>query len=142
MPLLRFLFGHGWWVLYHLFFYLTLLLTVVLTLIIFGQELKRPGEPPDLPSPGSMMVFMIGLGLGFVTLLDAAIFSRVLPWPWYGKLALILGLPLVVCVVIFPLNNMLAIRQSRPAFWANVAVSVTVVLLNLTLLYRASARQP
>src|SRR4029079_1687883 len=83
MPILRFFFGHGWWILWHVSFYLILLISVVMILEIFGQELKRAGEPPDAPSPGSFMVFMIGVGLAFVTLVDASIFAAKLQTAWY-----------------------------------------------------------
>jgi hypothetical protein len=139
MTLLRFFFGHGWWVLYHVFFYLTLLVCVALTLAIFAQDLKAPGEQPDTPSPGSILVFMIGLGLAFLTLVDAAIFIRHLRWPWYARLALVVALPAAVCVIMFPLNNLLATRQSRPVFYANLAASCAIALGNLALLYQANS---
>ena len=134
MPVLRFLFGHGWWILWHISFYVILLISVVLTLAIFGQELKRPGEPRDTPSPGSIMVFMIGLGLALVTLVDASIFATHIRTTWYWRTAIIIGLPLLVCLTSFPLNMMLATRQSHPAFWANVTMSAMVTLGNLWLL--------
>ena len=43
--MIRFLFGAGWWILWHLAFYAVVLVCVVLTLAIFGQELKAPGSP-------------------------------------------------------------------------------------------------
>jgi hypothetical protein len=139
MPILRFFFGHGWWILWHVSFYLILLISVVMILAIFGQELKRAGETPDTPSPGSFMVFMIGVGLAFVTLVDASIFAAKLQTAWYWRAALIIGLPLIVCVVSFPLNMALATRQSYPAFWANVVVSASAIVGNLWLLWAANS---
>ena len=139
MSPVRFFFGHGWWVFYHLSFYAILLVTVALTLAIFAQDLKPPGAQPDPPSPASIMVFAIGLGLALVTFVDAAVFSRTLTWPWYGRLALILALTAVVCAVTFPLNSALATRQDRPAFYANLAASVAITLANLALLYHANS---
>jgi hypothetical protein len=139
MPILRFFFGHGWWILWHVCFYLILLISVVMILAIFGQELKRSGETPDTPSPGSFMVVMIGLGLALVTLVDASIFAARLQTMWYWRVALIIGLPLIVCVISFPFNLALATRQSYPAFWANLIVSASVILGNLWLLWAANA---
>lgn len=138
MPILRFLFGHGWWILWHVSFYLILLISVVLILAIFGQELKRAGQPPDTPSPGSFLVVMIGCGLALVTLVDASIFAAKVPIAWHWRVALIIGLPLGVCLVSFPLNLALATRQNHPAFWANVAVAASVILGNLWLLWSAN----
>ena len=39
----------------------------LLILLMFGQELKEPGQRPDTPSPGSALVFMVGLSLALVT---------------------------------------------------------------------------
>jgi hypothetical protein len=44
---MRFLFGAGWWIPWHLAFYAVVLVCVVLTLGIFGQALKAPGQKPD-----------------------------------------------------------------------------------------------
>jgi uncharacterized membrane protein len=138
MPILRFFFGHGWWILWHVCFYLVLLISVVMILAIFGQELKRSGETPDTPSPGSFMVFMIGVGLAFVTLVDASIFAAKLQTAWYWRAARIVGLPLIVCVASFPLNMALATRQNYSMFSANVLVSASVILGNLWLLWAAN----
>ncbi|MBA3274074.1 MAG: hypothetical protein H0T11_09415 [Chthoniobacterales bacterium] len=142
MQLLRFLFGHGWWIAWHLGFWIILLLSVGLTLLIFGLELKPAGVQSDTPSPGSFMVVMIGLGLALVTLIDASILAGVRPWPWYGRVAMILGLPLLVGIVSFPLNFALATDQHRPIWWANVAVSAAVIVLNLWMLWRIESPTP
>ena len=40
--ILRWLFGSGWWILWHLAFWGAVLLFVAGTLAIFGQDLKAP----------------------------------------------------------------------------------------------------
>jgi len=138
MALLRFFFGHGWWVLWYLAFHLIMLVGVVMTLVIFAQELKPPGEKPALASLGSMLVFMIGLSLAGVTLVNAGIWSGMTTsWPWYAKGLFAIAIAGVVAAVSLPLNNWLAINQSYPSFWANVAVAAIVAVGNLVLLWTA-----
>ena len=142
MSIVRFFFGHGWWILWYLAFYAILLISVVLPLFMFGSEVKPAGVEPSLASPASIMVFMIGLGLMFVTLVNLCIFSAIsLTWPWYGKAALIILVPIAIGVVAFPLNGRLATQQSYPSLYANIAVSVIVIFANLVVLYRATAER-
>ena len=141
MTVIRFLFGQGWWILWHLSFYFILLVSVVMILLIFGQELKRVGEQPDTPSPGSALVFMVGLGLAFVTLVDASILAVRMDAAWYWRVAMVVGLTALVCVVSFPLNTRLATQQRHAAFWANVAVALAVTAGNLALLWCANGRR-
>src|SRR5687767_14106918 len=104
MAILRFFFGSGWWVLWYLAFYAVLLVFVVMCLVIFGQEARPAGEKPNLPSPGSIMVFMITLGLGAVTLANGLLLARVLALPWYVALLVPLMLTGLVLGVGLPLN--------------------------------------
>ena len=138
MSVIRFLFGHGWWVLWYLAFYGILLISVAFTLLIFGQELKPAGVEPDTPSPGSILVFAIGLGLAAVTLVNAAVFAGLaFSGPWYGRAGLVVGLPVVVLAVGLPINNRLATQQNHASFWANVALAVVVIVGNLAMLWYA-----
>lgn len=141
MPPIRFLFGHGWWILWHLSFYLVLLVSVVLVLLMFGQELKQRGQQPDTPSPGSFLVFMVGSGLALVTLVNASIFAARTDTTWYWRAAVIVALPALVCVLTLPLNSRLATEQSRPVFWANVCAALAITVGNLSLLWLANGRR-
>src|SRR5688572_3519364 len=85
MPIVRFLFGHGWWVVWHVAFYLILLISVVMILAIFATELKPAGEKPATPSPGSLMVVLVAIGLGFVTLIDVLMLGPALNTSWFVK---------------------------------------------------------
>lgn len=135
MPILRFFFGHGWWILWYLAFHLMMLIGVVMTLAIFAQELKRAGERPATPSPGSFMVFMIGVSLIGVTLVNASLWAGLeTQWRWYAKVGFAIGLAIAVGVVTFPLNNSLAVDQSYASFWGNVAASVIVIAGNLMMM--------
>jgi hypothetical protein len=139
MSILRFFFGHGWWILWYLAFHLIMLIGVVMTLAIFAQELKRAGEKPATASPGSFMVFLIGLSLISVTLVNASLWTGLeTRWPWYAKAGFSIALATLVGMVIFPLNNSLAIDQSYPSFWGNVAVCVVVVAGNLIMMRAVS----
>jgi hypothetical protein len=136
--ILRFVFGHGWWILWYLAFYLILLISVVLPLMMFGSEVKPAGVEPNPASPASIMVFMIGLGLMFVTLANLCILAGTsLHWAWYAKAALIILVPIVIGVVAFPLNGRLATQQNYPSLWGNVIVSVTVIVGNLVVMWVA-----
>jgi hypothetical protein len=134
MSIVRFFFGHGWWILWYLAFYLILLISVVLTLAMFGSEVKPAGAAPNTPSPASIMVFLIGLGLIFVTLVNLCIVAASASWSWYGKAALIVLVPIAIGVVAFPLNGRLATEQSYPSLWANLIVSLVVIIGNLLLM--------
>jgi hypothetical protein len=138
----RFLFGSGWWVLWYLGFYAFLLVFVVLFLVVFGQELKAPGEKPDLASPGSMTVFLVAFGLAAVTLANGFLFVRVLAAPMVAKALVPLALAALVLGVGLSLNYRLAVEQSRPAFRANVLYTVTTVAGNLVLMWLARTRRP
>jgi hypothetical protein len=132
---LRFFFGHGWWILWYLAFYLIVLISVVLPLVMFGSEVKPAGVEPNLASPASIMVFMIGLGLMLVSLVNLCILAGTsLNWTWYAKAALILLVPMVIGAVAFPLNGQLATQQSYPSLWGNVILSVVVGVGNLVLM--------
>jgi hypothetical protein len=140
MSVLRFLFGHGWWVLWYLAFYAILLISVVFTLLIFGQELKPRGVGPATPSPASILVFLIGIGLAFVTLANGALYAGLAAdWPWYGRAALVVGLPLAVLAIGLPINGRLASDQSHASFWANVTLAVVVTAINLAMLWHVTS---
>src|SRR5690348_12398415 len=91
MSIFRFLFGHGWWTLWHVAFHLVLLVFVVMILLMFGQDLKPRGAKPDTPSPASIMVLMIALGLGFLTLVDSCLFTYAALMPTWLKIVAPLG---------------------------------------------------
>jgi hypothetical protein len=114
MLIVRFLFGSGWWITWYLAFHAAVALFVVLTLFIFGSEVKPAGQPPDPASPGSMMVFMIMLTLAGLTLVDSILFVRVLAAPGLLKTALVVAATAVVAVAGYKLNADLALAQSRP----------------------------
>jgi hypothetical protein len=135
MGIVRFFFGHGWWILWYLAFYLILLISVVLPLIMFGSEVKPAGVEPNLASPASIMVFMIGLGLIFVTLVNLCIYAGIgLSWLWYANAAIIVLVPIAIGVVVFPLNGRLATDQSYPSLWGNLIVSAVVIVGNLIIM--------
>jgi hypothetical protein len=139
MGIARFFFGHGWWILWYLAFYLILLISVVLPLIMFGSEVKPAGAQPNLASPASIMVFMIGLGLIFVTLVNLCIYAGTgLSWPWYVKAAMIVLAPIAIGVVVFPLNGRLATEQSYPSLWGNLIASAVVIVGNLIVMSAAT----
>jgi hypothetical protein len=140
MLIVRFLFGSGWWITWYLAFHAAVALFVVLTLFIFGSEVKPAGQPPDPASPGSMMVFMIMLTLAGLTLVDSILFVRVLAAPGLLKTALVVAATAVVAVAGYKLNADLALAQSRPALVANIAFAATTVLANLVLLWFAQTR--
>jgi hypothetical protein len=142
MNFVRFIFGHGWWIVWHICFYLILLLTVGLALLMFGQDLKRPGQKPDLPSPASIMVLLIAIGLGFVTLVDLLIFARVVAMPGWVKAVAAILIAAAVVGGMTPLNMLLAERQSVYFFWCNVALSGIVILANLGILWMSETRAP
>jgi hypothetical protein len=141
MNILRFIFGHGWWIAWRAAFYLILLLTVGLTLLLFGQDLKRAGQKPDLPSPASIMVVMIAPGLGLVTLVDLLIFGRIVAMPGWGKVLAAIVCAAAVTAAFFPLNLLLATRQTIYFFWCNAALSGVVILANLGILWMSETRE-
>ena len=128
--------------LWYLAFYAVLLVSVVLILAVFGQELKAPGEKPDLPSPGSMLVFMLAFGLAAVTLANGFVFARVLAAPWLAKALVPLALAALVLGVGLPLNQRLAVEQSRAAFHANLLHAGVTVAGNLVMMWLARTRPP
>ena len=140
MAIVRFLFGSGWWVLWYLAFYAVLLVFVVLFLFVFGQEAKPAGAKPDVPSPASVMVFMIALGLAVVTLANGLLFATALAAPWWVKPLVPLALTAVVLGVGLPLNQRLAVEQSVPALRANVACALVTVAANLVIMWVGRTR--
>ena len=137
---MRFLLGAGWWILWHLAFYTVVLICVVLTLAIFGQDLKAPGQKPDTMSPGSILVFMIALALASLTLVNAALFSLVLAISWPMKTLAVVVLTGIVLGVGLPLNYRLAAEQSPACLYANVAYALIAVVGNLVLMWLARTR--
>ena len=137
---MRFLFGAGWWILWHLAFYAVVLVCVVLTLAIFGQDLKAPGQKPDTMSPGSILVFMIALGLASLTLVNAALFSLALAASWPIKALATVAITGIVLGVGLPLNYRLASEQSTTCLYANAAYAGIVVVGNLVLMWLARTR--
>jgi hypothetical protein len=135
--LMRFLFGAGWWIPWHLAFYAVVLVCVVLTLVMFGQELKAPGQKPDTLSPGSILVFMIALGLAGLTLVNAALFSLTLAASWPMKTLAVVALTGIVLAVGLPLNYRLAAEQSPTCLYANVAYALIAIIGNLVLMWLA-----
>src|SRR4029453_12170329 len=83
---------------------------------------------------------MIAFGLGFVTLVDGLLFARVLAGPLWLRVVLAILSAAAVLVALFPVNILLATRQSRPYFWLNLALSAVLVSANLTMLYYARTR--
>lgn len=140
MTILRFFFGHGWWALWHIAFYLILLISVVLILAMFAQDLKKPGEKPDLPSPASIMVLMIALGLGLVTLVDGMLYARVVAGTWWVKAPAVIGASAAIIVAMGIINMQLATVQSPMSFWLNLIASAAMILANLVLLHFAETR--
>ncbi len=140
MALVRFLFGHGWWILWHLAFYAVLFFFVVLILLIFAQELKSAGQPPDKMSLGSIMIFMVGIGLGIVTLVNMAIYMFSAPYALWMKWLAVIVVPALVMLAVFPLNHLLAEKQSYPVFWMNVVLSLAIVIGNLVLMWKFENR--
>jgi hypothetical protein len=136
----RFFFGSGWWVLWYLAFYAVLLVFVILWLVVFGLEIKPEGARPDLPSPASVMVFMIAFGLAVVTLANGLLFARVLSWPWYAALVVPFGLTALVLGVGLPLNQRLAVEQSVPALLANLLYAAVTVAVNLVMMWLGRTR--
>lgn len=140
MAIVRFLFGSGWWVLWYLAFYAVLLVFVVLFLVLFGQEVKPAGEKPNLPSPASIMVFMIAFGLAAVTLANGLLLARVLAGWWWARLLVPLGLAALVLAVGLPLNQRLAVEQSVPALRANLLYTAITVAANLVMMWLGRTR--
>lgn len=83
--MLRFFFGQGWMIGWHLGLYFILLIGVVLPLVAFFP-LKSAGEKPDLASPGSFgLVMVIVCAAGLVTLVDSILLCSVARGPWFHK---------------------------------------------------------
>jgi hypothetical protein len=134
---MKFLFGSGWWILWHIAFYAAVLLLVVLTLVIFAQDMKAPGQKPDTMSPGSILVFMIVIGLAALTLVNGVLFTLTVAARWHVKALIILGLLSVVVAAGIPLNFRLASEQSRTWLYANIAYAIIVTAGNLVLMWFA-----
>jgi len=134
---MRTLFGSGWWILWHLVFYAAVLGFVVLTLAVFGQELKAPGQKPDTMSPGSALVFMIAIGLAALTLVNGALWSLTLAVRWPFKALVALAFAGMVLGTGIPLNYRLASEQSHFAFYANILWAAAVTGGNLMLMWLA-----
>jgi hypothetical protein len=140
MTILRFLFGTGWWICWYVAFWFIILISVVIWLIMFGSEVKPAGQKPNTPSPASIIVVMIALGLGLVTLVDGLLFARVVAMPLWLKIVLPIVAALGVCASMFPVNILLATHQSYPALWLNVALCIALVGANLMMLHHARTR--
>jgi hypothetical protein len=134
--MVRFLFGSGWWIAWHGAFYLAILVFVVLTLAIFATELRPAGVKPNLPSPGSFMVFVIALTMAGLTLVNASILVFHLAWPWYADVVFVLGAVAITFLIGGVLNNYLAVDQGYPAFWLNVGYVLLSSLGNLVMMSR------
>lgn len=137
MPIIRFLLGTGVWIFWYLAFWFVVLVSVVMILIMFRGELKQSGEKPATPSPASFMVVMIATGLGFLTLVDGLLFARVVAMPGWLKIVAPIVVAIGVCVSLFPVNILLATHQSHPMFWLNLALSLELIGVNLTMLHFA-----
>lgn len=134
--MVRFLFGSGWWIAWHSAFYLAILLFAGLILAIFATELRPSGVKPNLPSPGSFLVFMIALTMAGLTLVNASLFVFHIHWPWYADILFVLGTVAGTFVIGGVLNNYLAVDQGYPAFWLNVGYVVLSALGNLVMMSR------
>lgn len=134
---MRVLFGSGWWIAWHLAFYAGVLLFVVFTLVIFAQDMKAPGQKPDTMSPGSILVFMIVIGLAALTLVNGVLVTLVVAARGHVKALIVLALLTVVVAAGIPLNYRLASEQSRTFLYANIAYAAIVTAGNLVLMWLA-----
>lgn len=137
--MIRFFFGHGWMVAWHVGLLLTLLLGVGIPLISM-LPLKAPGQTPDTPSVGSFgVVFSIAATTALITAADCALLSVMLPGPWFHKLVLTIGFPTLIAGLIYWPAVMLAEKQSLPMMLLVLAGVVVVVVVNLMMLRYAAA---
>lgn len=134
--LVRFFFGHGWWIAWHVLFYATLLFFVGFILAMFATELRPAGAKPNTPSPGSALVFFVAFTLAVLTLINASILVFNVGWPWYADMLFILGTTAVTLVLGGVLNNYLATDQGYAAFWMNVGFVLLSTLANLMMMWR------
>lgn len=142
--MIRFLFGQGWMIAWHLAFYVVLLLGAVLPTVAF-MPLKQPGEKPDTPSLGSFaFVMMIAATMGLLTLADTAALAAMARGPWFHRLVVAIGAGTLVGVgMYFPAVH-LATQQNRPAMLLLAACIAALAIANLVLLHlaRGAASEP
>ena len=135
--MVRFLFGQGWMILWHLAFYGLLLIGVILPMLAF-LPLKKPGEAPDTASLGSFgMVILIVSALTMVTFVDLMILGAVARGPWLHKAALVIGTSTAVACAAYGAAYLLAMRQNLPAMMLMAAFAVVLVVANLFVLHIA-----
>lgn len=134
--MVRFFFGSGWWIAWHVAMYAAIVLLVGLTLAIFATDLRPAGAKPDTPSPASFMVFFIALTMALITLVNSILLVCLVGWPWYADALFVLAATAATLVIGGILNNHLALDQGRPAFWMNVGFVLTSTLCNLAMMSR------
>lgn len=134
--MIRFLFGHGWWIAWHVAFYAILLFFVGFILAIFATELRAAGAKPNTPSPGSAIIFFVALTLAVLTFINAVLLVCFVGWPWYLDVLFVIAITAATLFLCGMLNNHLATDQGHAAFWMNVGFVVISVFMNLTMMWR------
>lgn len=134
--MIRFFFGSGWWIAWHLAFYASIVFFVGMILAMFATELRASGAKPNTPSPASFLVFLIALTMATLTLINASVLVFQVGWPWYADVLFIVGTVAVTAVVGGVLNNHLALDQGRAAFGMNVGFVVLSAAANLCMMGR------
>lgn len=139
MSIVHFFFGHGWWMALYGLTYGWLALTVGLFLLVFGQDLKAPGEAPDLASPASFMVLMICFGLAVMTACFVGVGIGLRAGVLWGVVVAFVC-SAIVLVADGWLNIQLAEQQNGFWFRINLAAVVAVILANLAVMHIAINR--
>lgn len=138
MDALRFIFGHGWWIAWYGAFWVVVLLLVVLWLYVFGREIPWGGGERPKATPGSMLVFAIGLGLTLVTSANVALWlmgSEMSGWArpmWVGLVAVVVG------AATLSLNLVLLERAGVTEFVLNCVAAGVLVVANLVVMHQAT----